>query len=150
MVCVIQYNSHTTPHHWASCPWGELSVGRAVRGAKCPWGELSVGLNVCGTKCPWGEQSVGRAVRGASRPWGELSMGQTVHGVRCCRASCQVFVGQVVVGRVSMGRVSMGRVSMGRVVREPPPLLHEHICAFDIIFWRRKCKTGSKNNWKIL
>ncbi len=30
-------------YHGASCPGGEMSVGRNVRGAKCPWGELSVG-----------------------------------------------------------------------------------------------------------
>ncbi len=77
--------------HGASCPWGELSVGRTVRGANCPWGELSVGRTVHGASCPWGELYVGRAVHGANCPWGELSM----------------------------GRVVVGRVSMGRVVREP-------------------------------
>ncbi len=74
----------------ASCPWGEMSMGRAVRGAKCLWGEMSVG-----------ELSVGRNVRGARCPWGELSVRRTV------------------VGRVVLGRVVLGRVVLGRVVGEP-------------------------------
>ncbi len=46
--------------HGASCPWGELSVGRVVmgrvvHGASCPWGELSMGRVL-----------MGRVVRGAS------------------------------------------------------------------------------------
>jgi hypothetical protein len=51
--------------HGASCPWGELSVGRVVRGVSCPWGELSVGRVVRGASC-----------HGASCPWGELSWGE--------------------------------------------------------------------------
>jgi hypothetical protein len=55
----------------ASCPWGELSVGRAV-----PGGELSVGRIVHGAKCPWGGLSMGRTVCGANCLWGELSWGE--------------------------------------------------------------------------
>ncbi len=54
----------------SSCPWGELSVGKNVRGAKCPWGELSTGRTVRGTNCPWGEMSWGEL------SWGELSWGE--------------------------------------------------------------------------
>jgi hypothetical protein len=50
---------------------------RVVRGASCPWGEMSVGRNVHGAKCPWGEMSVGRVVRGAR-----------CHGASCPGASC--------------------------------------------------------------
>jgi hypothetical protein len=58
--------------------WGDMSVGRIVRGANCPWGELSVGRIVHGVKCPrasclWGELSLGRNVLWASCPWGERS-----------------------------------------------------------------------------
>jgi hypothetical protein len=60
----------------ASCPWGELSVGRVVMGRVVP-----------GASCPWGELSVGRVVHGASCPLGELSMGRIVHGARCRGAS---------------------------------------------------------------
>jgi hypothetical protein len=56
-------------------PWGELSMGQVVRGAKCPWGEMSVGRIVHGAKCPWGKVSVGQNVRGAKFPWGEMSVG---------------------------------------------------------------------------
>jgi hypothetical protein len=45
-----------------SCPWGELSMGRAVHGASCPWGELTMGRAVHGASCPRGELSIGRAV----------------------------------------------------------------------------------------
>jgi hypothetical protein len=76
--------------HGASCPWGELSVGRVVRGASCPWGELSVGRVVHGASCPWGELSPGKIVHWANCLWGELSMGR------------------VVLGRVLMGRVVRG------------------------------------------
>jgi hypothetical protein len=66
--------------HGASCPWGELSVGRVVRGVKCPggdcpWGEMSVGRNVRGAKCPWGELSWGELSWG-ELSWGELSSGE--------------------------------------------------------------------------
>ncbi len=84
MVCVcdtillvvepIRITKRPTP--WASCPWGELSVGRVVRGVSCPWGELSVGRTVRGVNCPWGELSMGRTVREANCPWGELSWGE--------------------------------------------------------------------------
>jgi hypothetical protein len=30
-------------YHGASCPRGEFSVGRNVRGANCPWDKMSVG-----------------------------------------------------------------------------------------------------------
>jgi hypothetical protein len=67
-------------------------VGRVVRGASCPWGELAVGRVVMGrvvpgASCPWSELSMGRVVHGASFPWGELSMGRVVPGVRCRGAS---------------------------------------------------------------
>ncbi len=80
----------------ASCPWGEMSLGRNVRGANCPWGKMSVGQNVCGAKCPWGEMSVGRDV-----------------------------VGRVVVGRVFVGRVVLGRVVREPLplLPHPPPVL---------------------------
>ncbi len=66
----------------ASCPWGELSVGRVVMGRVIP-----------GASCPWGELSVGQVVHGASFPLGELSMGRIVHGGRCRGAS---LMGRVV------------------------------------------------------
>jgi hypothetical protein len=53
-------NVHT--YHGASCSWGELSMGRVVRGA---------------------------SVRGASCPWGEMSVGRDVHGARCHGARCR-------------------------------------------------------------
>ncbi len=56
--------------HGASCPWGELSMGRVVHGASCPWGELSMGRFVPGARCP------GASFDGASCPWGELSWGE--------------------------------------------------------------------------
>ncbi len=84
------HQNNQTTHYGVSCPWGELSVGRNVRGANCLWGELSVGRTVRGVNCPWGELSVVRTV-----------------------------CGRVVVGQVFVGRVVVGQVSMGRVVREP-------------------------------
>jgi hypothetical protein len=48
-----------------NCPWGELSVGQAVHGAKYPWGELSVGRNVRGARC-LGASFHGASFRGAS------------------------------------------------------------------------------------
>jgi hypothetical protein len=57
-------------YHGASCPWGELSVGRNVRGA-----------SYRGANCPWGELSVGRNVRGASR------RGESFRGASCPGAS---------------------------------------------------------------
>jgi hypothetical protein len=40
-------------------------VGRAVYGGKCPWGELSVGRNVRGARCH-GASFHGASCRGAS------------------------------------------------------------------------------------
>ncbi len=70
----------TVSIHEVSCPWGEMSMGRVVRGANCPWGELSVGRIVRGTNCLWGELSMGRTVRGAKCPWGEMSWGELSWG----------------------------------------------------------------------
>jgi hypothetical protein len=42
---------HGMKYPGATCPWGELSMGRVVPGASCPWGKLSVGRNDCGAKC---------------------------------------------------------------------------------------------------
>jgi hypothetical protein len=56
--------------HGASCPWGELSMGRVVPGVSCPWGELSMGRIVYGASCR------GASFDGASCPWGELSWGE--------------------------------------------------------------------------
>ncbi len=88
-VCMLSEFFFDSVHTYygASCPWGELSVGRVVRGANvpganCPWGELSVGRNVRGAKCPWGEMSVGRNVRGAR------CRGASCPGARCPGASC--------------------------------------------------------------
>jgi hypothetical protein len=53
-------------------------MGRVVHGASCPWGELSVGRTVCGGNCP-----LGRTVRGANCPWGELSVGRIARGANC-------------------------------------------------------------------
>ncbi len=53
----------------ASCPWGELSMGRVVHGASCPCGKLSLGQVVHGASCPWGELSWGES---------ELSVGRVV------------------------------------------------------------------------
>jgi hypothetical protein len=69
-------------------PWGELSMGRVVRGASCPWGKLSVGQIVRGANCPWDEMSVGRNVCGAKCLWGEMSVGRNVCGASCRGASC--------------------------------------------------------------
>jgi hypothetical protein len=57
--------------HGASCPWGELFVGRVV-----------MGRVVHGASYPWGELSMGRVVHE-----GELSMGRVVHRVSCRGAS---------------------------------------------------------------
>ncbi len=91
--------------HGASCPWGELSVGRVVmgrvvHGASCPWGELSMGRVVHGASCPWGELSMGRVIHGASCLWGELSMGRDVVG--------RVLMGQVVRGASCLGASGPG------------------------------------------
>jgi hypothetical protein len=44
----------------ASCPWGELSMGRVLHGVSCLWDELSMGRDVVGRVV------MGRVVRGAS------------------------------------------------------------------------------------
>ncbi len=84
-------------YHGASCPWGELSVGRDVRGAKCPWGEMSVGRDVVGRVV------VGRAVVG------------------------RVVLGRVVLGRVVLGRVvrelSKSIYQIAWILRDPSQCL---------------------------
>ncbi len=84
-----------------------ISTGASCHGASCPQGELSVGRVV-----------MGRAVHGASCPWSELSMGRVVHGPVFYGASC--LWGKLSWGEFSWGELSVGRVSMGRVVQEPP------------------------------
>jgi hypothetical protein len=84
-------------------PWGELSMGIVVRGAKCPWGELSLGRIVLGANCPWGEMSVGRNVCGANR-------GRNVRGARCHGASCRgaSFNGVSCPGAICLGASGPG------------------------------------------
>ncbi len=60
------HQNNQTTHYGASCPWGELSVGRVVLGASCPWGELSV------RRVDVGRVVLGRVVVG------QVSMGRVV------------------------------------------------------------------------
>jgi hypothetical protein len=53
--------------HWASCPWGKLSMGRVVRGVSCPWGKLSMGRDVHGVSSH-GASCHGANFDGASCP----------------------------------------------------------------------------------
>jgi hypothetical protein len=67
---VRRASCHGASFHGASCPWGELSMGRVVHGTSCPWGELSMGRVVTGARCH------GASFDGANCPWGELSWGE--------------------------------------------------------------------------
>jgi hypothetical protein len=49
---------------------GRDLMGRIVNGASCPWGELSMGRNDCGASC------CGASFDGASCPWGEFRGGE--------------------------------------------------------------------------
>jgi hypothetical protein len=66
--------------------WGELSIGRVVcgascHGASCPWGDLSMGRFVLGASCPWAELSLGRVVVG------RVLTGRVVRGASCLGAN---------------------------------------------------------------
>jgi hypothetical protein len=56
--------------HWhgASCPWGELSMGRYVK-VHIGMGRVVHGASCDGASCPWVELR-----------WGELSMGRVAMG----------------------------------------------------------------------
>ncbi len=88
--------------HGASCPWGELSMGRVGHGASCPWGELSMGRVVYGVSCLRasfdGASFDGASYLGASGPGTNFASFSTITHIEAHETSFKILL--IMVGNL--------------------------------------------------